>query len=224
MYVIELRAGSGFLRYAGIESSDAFARMMGYIQTKGPNALYYSVVKRSLLQFSLNFVSSLPYKFSFHDQLMVALWLAMGRALRVERLFYHYDQTEWETQEGTLAKDRAWYVNAGLPIELDRLHWLICGLEGALTLNSPRVSTMGSYDGRRVSELWFAAMFERLRHWDRELGWGPTPTNEAAKRLTEKWLASGEVNLHELLVDLCDVFEITDKSGAQRYFEFWSSV
>ena len=223
-YLVEVSAGSGFVRYQGIESTDAMERLQGYLGARGPNVLYYSVIKRSLLTFCLNYVSSLPYKFSFHDQLMVLLYVASGRALQVQRVFYHYDQTEWETKEGTLAKDRAWYVKEALPIELDRLHWLICGLEGALTLNSTRVAAVAQPDRERLAALWFATMFERFKRWDRELGWADTPTNNAAKRLKEKWVADREANLHELLFDVCDVIETADKPGAQRYFDFWSSA
>ena len=223
-YLVEVSAASGFVRYQGIESDDALERLQGYLGARGPNVLYYSVVKRSLLTFCLNFVSSLPYKFSFHDQLMVLLYVAAGRALQVQRVFYHYDQSEWETKEGTLAKDRAWYASAGLPIELDRLHWLICGLEGALTLNSARVLNLAARDRERLGGLWFASMFQRFNRWDRELGWTDTPTNEAARRFKQKWGMDREVNLHELLFDLCDVLETADKPGAQKYFEFWSSV
>ena len=166
----------------------------------------------------------MPYKFSFHDILMVLLYMSMGRFLLIEGLFYFYDLGGWETHEGTLAKDRTTYVNAGLPIELDRLHWLICGMEGALMLNSRFLVGKGSFDRGRLSDLWFSAMFNRFKHWNREFGWEQTPTNAATKRLKDKWVSHPEINLHELLFDLCDVLEIIDKAGAQRYFDYWSQI
>jgi len=223
-YLVETTAGTGFIRYSGIDSLDATERVAGYIQANAPNVLYYSAVRRPLLKFSMEFVASLPYKFSFHDNLVVLLHLALGRTLQVDRVVYHYDQTEWETLEGTLAKDRAWYVKAGLPIEVDRLHWLICGLEGALTLNSQLLADRRGLDRKQLSDLWFATMFSRFKHWDRELGWSDTPVNQSAKRLKDKWIAQPEINPHELLFDVCDLFEIADKDSAQRYFDFWSSV
>jgi len=195
-YLIETVAGSGFLRYTGVDSHDANQRLEGYIKANAPNVLYYSAVRRSLLTFCMDFVNTLPYKFSFHDISMVLLYLASGRTLQVDRVVYTYDQSEWETTEGTLAKDRAWYAKAGLPIETDRLHWLICGLEGALMLKSSLLGGNANYDAEQLSNLWFAAMFSRFRHWNREFGWNNTPVNEAAKKLSSKWVMQPEVNLH----------------------------
>jgi glycosyltransferase involved in cell wall biosynthesis len=223
-YLLELAAGSGHIRYSGIDSDDAVERLKGYFQANAPNVLYYSAVRRSVLTFCMELTQSLPIHFSFHDILMVLIYLALGKSVQVDRVLYHYDQTEWETKEGTLAKDRAWYVDAGLPIELDRLHWLICGLEGALMLNSRLLSDKGSYDRLQLCGLWFGGMFNRFKNWNRDSGWASNSTNEAAKRLKEKWVAGHEVNLHELLFDLCDVIEITNKQAAQKYFQFWSTL
>ena len=223
-YFIEISKASGYLKYSGIDSFDAVERLKGYIEANGPNVLYYSAVRRSLLTFCFQFVQSMPYKFSFHDILMVLLYLSVGRSKQIDRVLYFYDQTDWETKEGTLAKDRAWYIKAGLPIELDRLHWLICGLEGVFALNSRLFAAYSTYDRQAVTQYWFSAMFHRFKHWDRDIGWQGTPTNEAARKLREKLLAHPDVNMNELLMDISDVIELTDPDGAARYFEFWSSI
>ena len=224
LYLIDTSTTSGLFGYKGLDSVDAAQRVTGFIQANGPNMIFYSAVRRPLMTFCFKFMEALPYKFSFHDQLMSLMYLALGRFLTIERVVYFYDHADWETLEGTLSKDRSSYTNAGLPIEVDRLHWLICGLEGALLLNSQLMRNKGTFDRGQLANLWFAANFGRFKHWSRELGYAETESNAITMKIRDKWLGDAEVNLHELLLDVCNAFEVADPEGARRYFDFWSTV
>jgi glycosyltransferase involved in cell wall biosynthesis len=223
-YVMETFSGSGLFRYPPLDSLNASERLNSFLLANGPNALFYSVVRRAVADFSLRLLEKLPYHLSFHDQLVSLLYLALGRTLQIERFTYWYDLGQWDTLEKSVAKDRAMYVAAGWPAEIDRLHWLLCGLEGALLLNSQLLKERSSLDCAHLSNAWFSSMFTRFVNQDREFGLMETPTNSASASLKRKWLAEPSINSNELLLDICDVLEITDRTGASRYFEFWSSL
>jgi glycosyltransferase involved in cell wall biosynthesis len=223
-YFIQSSTQSGLLRYSDLDSDNAAKRLASYLEARAPNVLYYSAVRRSLATFCFSLLERLPYKFSYHDQLIAMLYLALGRTLQIEQVVYFYDLGEWETWEKSLAKDRAMYVDAGLPLEIDRLHWLLCGMEGGFLLNSVLLSEKGTYDRKELSDLWFANMFARFKHHNRETGYDSTAINDGTLKLRNKWISEAEVNLNELLFDVCDVLEGADQAGAERYFKFWSSL
>ena len=141
------------------------------------------------------------------------------------RVVYHYDLGEWETPEKALGKDRAIYVAAGLPLEFDRLHWLMCGLEGALLLSSNMLASRGVAQRDEMAGMWIAPdIFGKFARHNREFGYGESATGAAALKLKEKLFSQGQIGLSELLMDVCDVIETADKAGAERYFAFWSTV
>jgi glycosyltransferase involved in cell wall biosynthesis len=222
-YLVESTSHTWIVRYQGLDSASPEARLTGYLTTQAPNLLYYSAIRRALVQRSFAFSESLPYKLSFHDQLVSLFYLIAGRTMSIERVVYFYNLGIWETAEGTLEKDRACYREAGLPIEVDRLHWLICGMEGAFLLKSDLMSQY-RYDRVRLLDIWFSMYFSRFKLLGRESGYADTPANVATKRVRDKWLEASEANLSELLLDICDVFELVDKPGAERYFHYWSTL
>ena len=223
-YVLEMSDRAGLFRYAGVDVADPVARLRSYFSIPAPNVLYYSAVRRDLAIFCFEFLDRLPYKFSFHDQLLSLLYLSIGRVLQVENVVYSYDLGEWETAERSLAKDRAMYEAAGLPPEIDRLHWLLCAMEGGFLLNSQMVRDRIQGDRNALATVWFANMFDRFRNHARVAHFPASPLNDATLRLREKWVNSAEVNLNELLFDVSDVLDVSDRSVAQRYFQFWSSL
>jgi glycosyltransferase involved in cell wall biosynthesis len=223
-YLIQSSTQSGLFRYSDLHSDNPATRFTAYFAANGPNVLYYSAVRRSLATFCFALLERLPYKFSYHDQLISMLYLALGRTLQIDQVVYFYDLGEWETSEKSLAKDRSMYVDAGLPLEIDRLHWLLCGMEGGFLLNSVLLSEKGTYDRKQLADLWFANMFTRFKYHTRETGYDSTAINEGTLKLRNKWISEAEVNLNELLFDVCDILESADPSGAERYFKFWSSL
>jgi glycosyltransferase involved in cell wall biosynthesis len=222
-YLMESSFGSGFFRYSGLDAIDPIPRLNAYISANAPNVIYYSAVRRDLLLFCFDILERLPYRFSYHDQLISMLILAQGRVEQTQRVVYSYDLGEWETFEKSLAKDRAMYAAAGIPAEFDRLHWLLCGLEGALLIKS-RLLSDRIVDPTELSNVWFSGMFYRFKHHAREIGYQSTPLNAATMSVRDKYVEAEEINVNELLLDVCNVIELVDKNGSDRYFNFWSSV
>ncbi len=223
-YLIDTSSGTGFLRYEGLDSHEPAMRLARYLGANATNVLYYSAVRRDLATFCFAFMESLPYKFSYHDQLMSIFYLALGRVLQVDRVVYQYDLGDWETAEGSLSKDKASYVAAGLPAEFDRLHWLFCALEGAFLLSSQLLAQKVEYDRALLAETWFDALVGRFKLHDRGSSYADGEVNRSTMSLRKKCLSAQRIDRNELLFDICDVLEIVDKPGAERYFNFWSTL
>lgn len=224
-YLVETSSQTGLFRYAGLDATEPERRLASYLDANATNFLYYSAVRRSVMTFCFDFLERLPYKFSYDDQLVSLLYLALGRVSQIQRVVYGYDLGQWETAGGTLAKDRHFYALAGLPIEYDRLHHLFCALEGALVLESKLLTEKIAYDPKPLADLWFRTMFAKFRGHNREAGYGENAgANAVTLRLKEKLLAQGQFDVHELLLDVCDAIDVCDADGAQRYFKFWSTL
>jgi len=223
-FLIETSNMTGFLKFDSLDAFDAHRRLEGYFKANGPNVLFYAAIRRSVMVFCQELLERLPYKFSFHDQIMTLVYVAAGRLVQIDRAVYFYDLGEWESAEGTLAKDRAFYRESGLPVELDRLHWLICGLEGALLLRSRLLTDKGFKDAPTLASAWFSENFARFYARNREMGYADSPANMITQQIKTKWRGIGQANLSELLLDICSAFEVVDKDGADRYFNFWSTL
>jgi hypothetical protein len=223
-YVVEMAAATRFFQYRGLDSAEPAKRLESYLDANAANFLYYSAVKRSLADFCFAFMARLPYRFSYHDQLVSLLYLTLGRVLQCDRVVYSYELGDWESLPASLAKDRAWYVEAGLPVEYDRLQCLFCAMEGALLLRSGLVGGKVAFDRTPLSDLWFLRYFARFKHHDRESGSAQSPVTGAIERLRNKWSARPLIDLDELLRDVCEVLQIADTAGAKRYFDFWSTL
>jgi len=223
-YFVESSTASGMFRYSDLDAPDAVDRLDAYFKANGPNLLYYAAVRRDVVRFSFEFLDRLPFKFSYHDQLLSMLYLAHGQVRQIEGVAYFYDLGEWETPEKSLAKDRAIYAAAGLPADIDRIHWLLCALEGGFLLNSQLIAGRSSYDAARMTGLWFSTMYQRFRVHRRATEYRSNPFNDAVAKLCGKWLNLPQANLNELLIDVSDAIQAADPNAAQRYFEFWSTI
>lgn len=223
-YLVETSSVTGFFRYSDVGAAEPVTRINGYLQPNTTNFLFYSIVRRSLMSLCVQFADDVPYKLSFHDQLIALMYLALGRVLQIDRVVYGYDLGEWETTEGSLGKDRSWYVAAGLPVEYDRLHHLFCALEGALLLRSNMMTERTGGKAAAAADLWFQTMFFKFAHHNREMGYAQNAANAATLKLRDKLLATRQLDMHELLLDVCETLEVSDPAGAQRYFKFWSTL
>ena len=223
-YLVEATAGSFMFRYPALDSNDAHQRISNYLSANASNFLYYSVVRRSLIELCFGFLERLPYKFSYHDQLVSLIYLTLGRVSQIERVVYGYDLGEWETAENSLAKDRSMYLAAGLPVEFDRLHHLFCALEGALLLDSSFILDKAIGDTGASADLWFKTMYAKFFNHRRDLPPSHSVVDVEILKLREKLIAQKDWNFNELLLDVCEVLELADPEGAQRYFKFWSTL
>ncbi|MGD0835208.1 MAG: hypothetical protein ABSB49_01020 [Polyangia bacterium] len=223
-YLVESRQGSCLFRYCGLDAVDRIGRIGSYLKANSPNMLNYCAARREYGNLCKSLFERFPYQFSFDDQLVSLLYLTLGRVAQVRRVVYGYDLGEWETTEKALAKDRSFYVDSGLPAEYDRLHYLLLGLEGALLLQSKLVAERVAGDNSTAASLWFKTMYWKFAHYSREVGYEQNAANAATQRLKESLAGRKEVEVRQLLLDVCETFRVCDPAGAQRYFDFWSSL
>lgn len=223
-YLVETSNGNGIFQYPQLDSPNVTERIENYLKANAPNFLYYSAVRKNIIDFGFSILNKLPYKFSFHDQLMSLIYLTLGKVTQIQRIVYGYDMGEWDSREKTLQKDRNFYTAAGLPIEYDRLHHLFCGLEGALLLDSSEILSRAENDTSTSSQTWFNAMYSKFIHDNREIGYSDTPAGRATLQLKKKLEQQKNFYMNEILLDVCDVLEVADPEGAQRYFKFWATL
>jgi glycosyltransferase involved in cell wall biosynthesis len=218
--VIDGSQGSAVVGYQDLDSSDAAARLSGYLNFRGPNV----AVRRSLALRTFKLMDSMPFHFSFHDQIVSLLYLLGGKFFNLKRLMYLYDAGGWETRDTAQKRDLRYYTAAGLNQAINKLHWLLCGFEGAMIVLNFQLTTGCSAEQRQeMAGRWLAIMFSRFVGVDRQ-SFG-SPFSDDADRLCKKWKSnSAHLLLDQILVDICEFVALFSKDDARRYFDFWNGL
>jgi len=223
-YALDTSQGSAIISYNDVESDDVAARVAGYLGYDGPNILHYAPVRRELVQRVFAFMNTLPFYFSFHDQVICLLYLLNGKFVRLQRLLYLYDVGLWEATETAQKRDADFYAEAGLDPAINKLHWFLCGFEGAVLVRNADVFPDYSLAQRQaVADRWFATMFTRFKGHAR-LTFGSPLAGEAEKLCAKLLTSTGQLSFHGMLNEICSFIELSSKSHAQSYFEFWDAV
>jgi Glycosyl transferase family 2 len=223
-YVVEASNDSSIAIYPDAESDDVIKRVVGFLGYGGPNILHYAPVRRELVQRVFAFMNTLPFLFSFHDQIFCLLYLLNGKFIRLQRLLYLYDVGVWEAGESAQKKDVDFYTTAGLDPAINKLHWFLCAFEGAaLTLNSDLFPEHSIAERQAVTNSWFEAMFARFKGHER-LTFGSPFSSDAEKLCAKLRAMEGTKSFDGMLTDICAVFDLFSKSHAQNYFDFWDAI
>lgn len=223
-YVVESNKDSFVIGYPNIESDDVVARACGFLSYGGPNILHYAPVRRDIVLRVFDFMNTLPFYFSFHDQIVCLLYLLNGKFVRLKRFLYVYDLGPWENAESAQQKDLDFYNDAGLDPAINKLHWILCGFEGASLIANPGVLPGLTLAQRQpLADLWFSKMFDRFNR-DNRSAFG-SPLTEAADRLCQKLQSStGHLAFQDILASISGFIALSSKAGAQNYFDFWDAV
>ncbi len=223
-YAVETSKGTSIDSYEGIDSDDVMGRVAGYLKYGGPNVLYYSPLRRQVVQRIFALMTATPLQFSFHDQIYCLLFLMSGKFTRLLRLMYCYDMGVWEDREAAQRRDLDFYNTNQLDPAINKLHWFLCAFEGAALIAHPQVAPGYSAAQRQpVADLWFSAMFVRLQQ-DTRNAFGSHLTGDA-DRLVAKWRASnGRLTFDNMLADISSFIALFSENKARRYFEFWRAV
>jgi Glycosyl transferase family 2 len=223
-YVVDGARGSSVASYKDVEADDAGARVAGYLGYGGPNILHYAPMRRALVQRVFKFMNTLPFYFSFHDQIISLLYLLNGKFVRLQRLMYLYDCGVWQETESAQKRDVDFYRDAGLDPAINKLHWFLCGFEGAaLTLNSDVFPDFPRPQRQAIADRWFVAMFGRFKGHAR-LTYESKLADEAEKLCAKLRAAAGLVSFHNMLAEICSLVALSSKAQAQTYFDYWDAV
>jgi hypothetical protein len=223
-YAIETVKGTSLAHYANIDSDDARTRVAGFLGYGGPNVLFYSVMRRELVSRIFDFMSNMPFSFSFHDQIMCMLYLLNGKFVPLQRLMYLYDVGVWQSRETAERRDLDFYKDAGLDPAVNMLQWIICGFEGAsLIMNSELLAMLPKAQRQPIADLWFTTMFARFKG-DRRTAFNSQLANDA-ERWCEKLLdATGQLTFQRILAEISGFIALSSNDTAQNYFDFWDAV
>lgn len=224
-YAIETMKGTSLANYANIDSDDARARVAGYLGYTGPNVLFYSVLRRELVSRIFDFMSDMPFYFSFHDQIVCLLYLLNGKfAPPLQRLMYLYDMGVWQSRELAQRRDLDFYQTAGLDPAINKLQWIICGFEGAsLVINSDMLAMLPLAERQPVADLWFTTMFNRFRGDNRSAFNSPL-TDDAERWCKQLLQSTGQLTFERILAEISDFIALFSGDSARNYFNFWDAV
>ena len=223
-YVVEASKGASVINYQGVDAADAGVRLVGYLNELGPNALFYSVVRRDVVERVFSFMEQMPLYFSFHDQIFCMLYLLNGKFSRLPRVFYLYDFGDWEVAETAQKRDVDFYKASGLDPAINILHWFLCGFEGAvLALHSDVFPDLSPAQRQAIANHWFVTMFARFKGHPR-LVFGSSFAAETEKRCDKLKTMSGTMSFEGMLTEITGIISLFSKSQAQSYFDFWTGV
>jgi Glycosyl transferase family 2 len=224
IYAVETSKGTSLVSYQNIDSDDAAERLSAWLSYPGPNVLFYSVLRRELVKCVFEFMDAMPFSFSFHDQILCMLYSLSGKFFRLQRLMYLYDMGIWEVAESAQKRDLDYYKDAGLDPAINKLHWILCGFEGAsLIMNSDLLASIAPAQRQPIADRWFSTMFLRFKEDNRTAF--DSPLTEAADRLCEKLQSStGQLTFESVLAEIRGFIALSSQTGAQDYFDFWCAV
>ena len=166
----------------------------------------------------------MPFFFSFHDQILCLLYLLNGKFVRLPRLLYLYDFGVWEKTETGQKRDVDFYTAAGLDPAINKLHWFLCGFEGAvLALNSDLFPDYSLGQRQAITNSWFGTMFARFKGHERQT-FGSSFAKDVAKLSAKLQAITGTKSFDSMLTDISTVIALFSKSHAQSYFDFWDAI
>jgi hypothetical protein len=223
-YVLEQTDTSYVVSYPKVDSNAVVDRVAGYLGYQGPNLIFYSAIRRSILTDTWDFLFSHPFALSFHDHFFSLTYLLSGRFVHVGRVAFIYDNANWETVDVGVGRDIKLYAAAGLDPAIRQLQWMLCGFEGASIILQSRFGLRYSLAERQaMANQWFEVMFRRFAG-DANARFD-SPLMAEATALHAKWRQGfPNFQLESLLADICDFIRRTSPEKAQAYHDFWTRV
>jgi hypothetical protein len=223
-YAVETSQGSAVVSYQNVEADDAALRVAGFLAYEGPNILHYAPVRREIVLRIFAFMKTLPFYFSYHDQIVCLLYLLNGKFARLKRLLYLYDMGPWEAADTAQKRDVDFYRDAGLDPAINRLHWFLCGFEGAMLIRNADVFPDHPLPLRQIiADRWFSSMFLRFKAQIRS-GFASRLAGESEKLRAKLLTSTGQLAFDGMLGEICNFLALMSEDQARRYFEFWNAM
>ena len=224
LYAVETSQLSAVVAYQNVESDDVTVRVANFLSYQGPNILHYAPIRREVMQRVFDFVHTLPFYFSFHDQIVCMLYLLNGKFARMQRLLYCYDMGAWESADTAQAKDLDYYKSAGLDPVVNTLHWFLCGFEGATRIRNADVFPDYPLAIRqRMADQWFSVNYLRFKGRAR-LIYDSAFSAEAERICAKLQTSAGQLSFQDMLAEIRSFFALFSEEHARKYFDFWDAV
>ena len=224
LYAIESANGTSLVSYQDMDSDDVTARVAGYLKFPGANVFVYSPLRRQLIHRIFAFIRTMPFFFSYHDQITCLLYLLNGKFVRLPKLIYGYDFGPWETMDSAQKRDIAFYKTAGLDPAVSKLHWFLCGFGGAIMIRNGDIFPDHAPALRqKMADQWFSMMFQRFLSSPR-LTFGSPFTAQADAVCAKLRASQGHLGFVDMLSDICNVIALSAPDKAQSYLSFWAGM
>ena len=200
-------------------SDDVVARVTGFLSNV-PNAFYYSILRREMVERILAFTRTMPIFLSFHDQIICLLYLLCGKFIQLPRLLYAYDVGVWQFFETAQKRDIDFYKAAGLDPAVNKLHWLLCGFGGAVLIGNSALFPDYPLDQRQLmADRWFSLNFLRFRGQDRAIGESRF-VGDAQKLRAKLETSMGQLSFQDMLTEICGLFALFAQGKAHAIMTF----
>ena len=223
-YIVESSKGSALTVYQNINSEDVLARIAGYLSYPGANVLAYAPLRRATIEKVFHFMQAMPVYLSFHDQITCLLYLLNGKFVRLPKLIYGYDFGPWEDIQSAQKRDMAFYKAAGLDASISKLHWFLCGFEGAILIRNGDVFPDHAPALRqKMADQWFSMMFQRFLSNPR-FAFGSQFTAQADALCAKLRGSAGKLSFVDMLSDICHFIALSSPDKAQSYLSFWAGM
>jgi hypothetical protein len=223
IYVTENAQGSQVTAYKDVDSNDPVTRVTAYLNHPSP-LLFYSALRRELLERIFFFMKLMPFEFSYHDRLYNLLYILNGKFINLQRLFLVYDPGNWEINETGQTQDVKSYKAAGLDPAINKLHWFMCAIEGALlAMKSDLFPDIPIAQRSVIAERWYAQKYSYFKHQKR-LSFG-SPLDDEADKLCDKLRSmNGQLSIQDALSTVSNFIALSSKTNAQKYFNCWNDM
>ena len=219
--LIETENGAEAFAYPNIDADDPLVRLSGYLSVERPNLLLLSPVRRTTIVWALDTLRQRPLAFPFDDHLSSMLHLVAGKFARMTRLMHVHDTSRPDAVRGAEA---SFYKRSHLDPAINKLHWLLCGFEGAALIQHADLPAAYSPQQRQaMADLWFSAMLTRFKAQPRE-AFGSPLTGEADKMCAHLRDTVGRLSFADMLADICQFLALSSQENALKYFAFWSAL
>jgi hypothetical protein len=222
--LIDSSKGTAIANYAAIDAEDVAQRVTGYLQHTAANVMMYSPMRRVIVERVFDFIAAMPCSLSFHDQITCLLYLLNGKFVRMPKLIYGYDFGPWEDIQSAQKRDMAFYKAAGLDPSISKLHWFLCGFEGAILIRNGDVFPDHAPALRqKMADQWFSIMFQRFLANPR-FAFGSQFTAQADALCAKLRGSAGHLSFVDMLSDICHFIALSSPDKAQSYLNFWAGM
>jgi hypothetical protein len=222
--LIESSKGVAVASYTGVDEHDVTRRVSGYLQHLAANVMMYSPMRRTIVERVFGIIAGMPCSLSFHDQITCLLYLLNGRFVRLPRVIYGYDFGPWEDIQSAQRRDMAFYKAAGLDPAISKLHWFLCGFEGAILIRNGDVFPDHAPAARQaMADQWFSMMFQRFLVNPRLVN-GSAFAAQADALCAKLRASQGHLSFVDMLSDICHFIALFSADKAQAYLSFWAGM
>ena len=107
---------------------------------------------------------------------------------------------------------------------INKLHWFLCGFEGAaLIRNSTLFPSVSPAQRQSMADLWFSAMYRRFKGQQRYT-FESNFADEAEKLCAKLRTLSGQFSFHDMVAAISGFISLFSKADGQAYFNFWDAI